>query len=77
MRIVGEEHRWFVRDLWWTSRQSAEAQNSYEREREQRAEDARRREARRQELETASRERRKAWLASPAGQKAQRRRHEA
>ncbi|MCX5346197.1 competence protein CoiA family protein [Streptomyces atratus] len=76
-RIVGEETRWFVRDLWWASRQSAEAQSAYERERKQRAEDARRREARRQELETASRERRKAWLASPAGQKAQRRRDEA
>lgn len=76
-RIVGEEHRWFLRGLWWTSRQSAEAQSAYEREREQREEAARQREARRQELETASRERRKAWLASPAGQKAQKRRQEA
>ncbi|WP_050501524.1 MULTISPECIES: competence protein CoiA family protein [unclassified Streptomyces] len=76
LRLVGGERHWFVRDLWWTSRQSAEAQSSYEWERERREEAARQREARRQELENASRERRKVWLASPAGQKAQKRRRE-
>ncbi|MGW3303996.1 competence protein CoiA family protein [Streptomyces rubiginosohelvolus] len=76
LRLVGGEHHWFVRDLWWTSRQSAEAQSLYEWERERREEAARQREARRQELENASRERRRVWLASPAGQKAQKRRQE-
>ncbi|MFF4179520.1 competence protein CoiA family protein [Streptomyces sp. NPDC001750] len=76
LRPVDGESRWFLRDLWWTSRQSAEAQSSHERERRQREEAARQREARRQELEDTSRARRKAWLASPAGQKAQRRRQE-
>ncbi|CAM5698021.1 hypothetical protein SMICM304S_04433 [Streptomyces microflavus] len=41
LRLVGGEHHWFVRDLWWTSRQSAEAQSSYEWERERREEAAR------------------------------------
>lgn len=84
MRDIGTgSHRWFVRDLWWTSRQSAEAQYACEQERirreeqaRRREEEARRQEARRLELEAASQARRAAWRASPAGQQALQRRLE-
>ncbi|MFE5543590.1 competence protein CoiA family protein [Streptomyces sp. NPDC056534] len=82
-RIIGTEYRWFRRTLWWTSRQSAEAQNAWEEERIRRAEATRRREeaarqreVQRLERQAAARARREAWLATPAGQLAQQRRRE-
>ncbi|MFF4579973.1 competence protein CoiA family protein [Streptomyces sp. NPDC001373] len=80
MRIVDGEHHWFRRSLWWTSRQSAEAQDAHEQERlrreeaaRQRAEAARGREAQRKKREAEARARREQWLATPEGRKARQR----